>query len=102
MCPGGGWEVAGGTILRLIGNPEELSIRVLATGRDKYTPDRLRKMQQDLDAVYGNADHIRFDSRGMSVCEVTKRIAHIIHFENYREYSLDGRLKFFRDSTSTT
>jgi hypothetical protein len=102
MCPSGRWQVAGGTVLRLIGNPEELSVRLLATGRDKYTPERLRQMQMDLDTVYGTDGYARLDSRGMSICEVTKRVAHIIHFQDYKEYDLDARLKHFGNTPATT
>jgi hypothetical protein len=79
----------------LKGEPSELTIRLLPTGRDAYTSDHLHEMQEKLATIYDCAGVIPLDTRGMSIAEVTKRVAEIIHFHNYEPCLLGDRLRSF-------
>lgn len=96
ICEKGQWSVIDGVVVILRGEPNELAVRLIATGRDDYTSDRLRRMEQDLRAVYKGKGIYAIDTRGMSVSQVTKKIAEVIFFEPYRECQLNRRLKRYR------
>lgn len=96
MCPQDKWEAAEGAVVRMIGNPEELSVRVLATGRDRYDAAKLTRMQEDLEAVYEGEGVVILDTQGMTVRDVTKRVTQVIHLLEYTPYGVNARLKHFR------
>lgn len=85
--------VIDGVVIILQADAAELSIRVLATGRDEYTRRKIERMQEDLRALYKGAGAFPLDTRGMSVADVTRAIAAIIFFDAYREFALHRRLK---------
>lgn len=80
ICPGRKWEVVNGTVMLLRGDPTELSVRALATGRDDYTSEKLVEMQDALELVYTGTGVARIDTRGMSTAEVTRKVAEIVFF----------------------
>ncbi len=88
ICPQEKWEIAEGSVIFLKGEPRELSIRILATGRYDYTPDRLKEMQEDLAEIYKDGEVITLDTHGMSIAEATKQVALLIHFSEYKPCSL--------------
>ena len=75
------------------GDPQDLALRVVLTGRDDYTAERLERMQKDLCRLYRGAGVITIDIRGMAVRDVTKKVAEMIFFDDYREYQLSKKLR---------
>jgi hypothetical protein len=96
ICPGDKWDVAPGTVVFLTADPKELAARVLATGRDEYTEERLRRMEADLSSVYSGRGVRVVDTRGRSIDEVAKTVSEIVHFEEYVPFDFSGRLAEFR------
>ncbi len=95
ICPENKWPIAEGVVILLKGEPSELSVRLLATGRAGYTADRLQKMQDELIAVYSCEGVIPLNTCGMSIPEVTKQVAYIIHFNEYKPCNLGKQFKRF-------
>jgi hypothetical protein len=96
ICPDRKWKIVNGAVVLLKGDPAELSIRNLATGRDEYTPERLAEMQAALDIVYAEDSVFRLETRGMSMPEVTRKVAEIVFFDAYRECDLHSTLEAFQ------
>jgi len=95
LCAGQN-RVIDGVVMLLQADPTELSIRVLATGRDEYTRKKIDRMQDDLRKLYKGLGAFALDTRGMSVADVTKAIAEIIFFQSYEEFALHRRLQRYR------
>ena len=93
LCPGRKWAVESGVVILLTGDPEVLSSRVRATGRDNYSVERLEKLQKDIVELYKGAGVYKVDTKNLSILEVTKRVAEIIHRKKYEPFDLDGQLK---------
>jgi len=93
ICPGGKWEIAEGTVIFLTADPKELAARVLATGRDDYTEDKLRQMEADLRVVYDGPGVRELDTRGRSIAEVARSVSEIIHLQQYEPFNFSARLK---------
>jgi thymidylate kinase len=95
ICPNRKWEVEPGVVILLKGDPEVLSARVRATGRENYSSKKLETMQNDILAIYrGNSVHT-IDTRHLSVLEVTKKVAEIIHRREYQPFNLNQALVDF-------
>ena len=93
ICPKGRWVVNSGTVILLTGHHKDLAARVLGTGRGGYTAEKLKKMEEDLKAVYQLKNIRVIDTSGLSIRDVTKRVAEIIHFEDYTPCNLNEMLK---------
>lgn len=93
ICPRQKWGIVPGAVILFTGDPQDLALRVLLTGRDDYTAERLERMQKDLCRLYRGAGVITIDIRGMAVRDVTKKVAEMIFFDGYREYQLGKRLR---------
>lgn len=102
ICPDRGYEVEEGVVILLLGDPKELSARVRATGRTDYDPTRLRKMQEAMKDIYGpyspNRGVVIIDTTYMSIAELTKRVAEIIHRKEYKPANLMAILKSHESS----
>ena len=84
LCPGhADWKVEGGRIILLEGEPSELALRVIITERKDYTEEKLRDLEERLGMAYGNTGVIRCDTRGLSPSDVARRVAEIVHLEEY-------------------
>ena len=92
LCPEQSWKVVEGAIILLLGDPRELSARVRATGRENYSEDRLKTMQDDLRAVYVGDGVIPIETYGLSSAEVTRRVAEWIHRKPYVPFDLHRAL----------
>jgi len=93
ICPGRtGWNVEEGVVIALQGDPEVLTSRVRATGRTEYTKDRLNKMQQAIDTIYVGEGVKKINTCNLPINEVTKRVAKIIHCDQYVPFDLHGVL----------
>lgn len=99
LCPDDGhgdYGVEKGVVILLLGDPKELSARVRATGRQKYTEKKLDKMQADMKALYGSMPGtITIDTQFMGIAELTKRVAEIIHRQEYVPADLTAKLKSY-------
>jgi hypothetical protein len=98
ICPKHRWGVVKGTVILLTGHNEDLAARVIGTGRGGYTSVKLQKMEDDLKDIYKCPNLRIIDTKGMSIRDVTKRVAEIIHFEEYKPCNLDEMLAAIRDS----
>lgn len=84
ICPGHAtWSVEDGRVILLQGESNELALRMILTQREDYTADKLREMEGRLTKVYGTNGVTRFDSHGLTPSDVARRIAEIIHLEQY-------------------
>jgi hypothetical protein len=84
LCPGkADWRVEDGKVILLQGDHTELALRMIVQEKD-YTSDKLQKMESKLIKAYGKNGVILFDTKGLTISDVTKRIAEIIHIEPYR------------------
>lgn len=93
ICHGSAYPVQEGVVILLLGIPEELSARVRATGRADYTPEKLEKMQQTMKDLYqATPGVVTIDTRYLTIPEVTKRVAQVIHREEYKPVNLMGVL----------
>lgn len=94
ICPDRMWPIEKGVVILLTGNPVELSARVKATGRNDYTAARLSLMQETLLKIYPEMGGVRLiDTVGMSVEEVTRRVAELIFREEYSPSDLHSQLQ---------
>lgn len=84
ICPDKAYKIEDGVVILLLGDPKELSARVRATGRQDYTAEKLEKMQNDMKELYQPIPGtITIDTQFMSISELTKRIAEVIHRHPY-------------------
>jgi broad-specificity NMP kinase len=85
LCPGQcQWEVEDGRVILLSEDGKELALRMVITQRKSYTAEKLEKNEHNLGIVYGTTGVIHFDTRGLSPYDVARRIAEIVHLEDYR------------------
>ncbi|WP_081322062.1 SIR2 family protein [Pseudomonas rhizoryzae] len=96
ICPNdglGSYGIEKGVVILLLGDPKELSARVRATGRSKYTAERLEDMQQQMRELYEPMQGtVTIDTQFMSIAELTKRVAEVIHREKYEPADLTTKL----------
>lgn len=84
ICPGQvQWQVEDGRVILLLGDCSELALRMVITKRNDYTANELSKMEERLGKVYGSNGVTRFDTRGLTPSDVSRRVAEIIHLEQY-------------------
>jgi hypothetical protein len=94
ICPSDAHELEPGVIILLTGIPAELSARVKATGRLEYTARKLEDMQDTMRKIYGgHPGVVTITTDFLSIAELTKRVAQIIHREKYEPADLMAMLK---------
>lgn len=94
MCPAEGLDVEPGVVILLTGIPDELSARVRATGRADYTEDRLDRMQKTMFELYQPIPGVVvIDTRYLTIAEVTKKVAEVIHRHDYVPANLRQELQ---------
>ena len=93
LCPDRRWDVVSGVIILLTGNCTDLATRLIATGRNEYTAPKLEDMQRELLNIYSGTGVEIVDTRGLSVIEVVKRVAQIVHRGRYLPFDLTRALK---------
>ncbi len=85
LCPGKvSWKVENGRVILLQGDAQELELRMIITQRKGYTAEKLEKMEVKLGEVYGSDGVISFDTRGLIPADVARRVAEVIHLEDYK------------------
>lgn len=98
ICPGeAAWKVQNGVVILLTGDPKELEVRLILSGRKEYNADKLDKMEKAMKKIYEIEGVIILDTHGLTIPEVTKRIAEIIHLREYKPCNIHTRLEAFRD-----
>jgi hypothetical protein len=97
ICPEGAWKAQEGTVILLTGDPDELAVRLLLTGRSEHTEDSLKRMQEAMKEIYTGTGVTTVDTHGLTIPEVTKRVAEIIHLREYQPHDIHRRLEAFRD-----
>ena len=94
ICPSEAHELEPGVVILLTGIPEELSARVKATGRLEYTAQKLKDMQETMKEIYaGHPGVVSISTDFLSIPELTKRVAQIIHRDKYEPANLMAMLK---------
>lgn len=85
IVPSFGATLEPGSIILLIGDTKVMSTRLARkTGSAAYTPEYLEKLQDNLKKVYKNKNTHIIDTSRMDLDQVVKRVAHIIHREEYK------------------
>jgi len=87
------YTVMPGKVIFMTGPHKELALRMKITNRVGYTDIKLMEMEQDLLEVYGKDNVILVDTYGLTVEEVVKRIAEIIHFDTYESVDIHNLLE---------
>lgn len=94
-----------GTVLLLLGDPEELLYRAKARNRQTSATNAQMTWQQDaLRRIYSGVDDrvsgtVEIATRGMSVRAVVQHIARIVHLDSYVEADLQARVVGFAEGT---
>ena len=84
ICPSqSDWKVQDGHIIFLKGEYRELFLRLLLSGREQYTPERLKRNEEYLERAYGQQGVTAIDTRGITIPDVAKRVGEVIHLYNY-------------------
>ncbi|MDX9972091.1 MAG: SIR2 family protein [FCB group bacterium] len=76
-------RVASGRVILLTGDCDDLALRLILSKREGYTSDKLKKMEKALKQVYGKDGVVCFDTRGLAPADVVRRVAEIVHLEDY-------------------
>jgi hypothetical protein len=85
-----------GHVILLVGDPKEIKIR--AAVKNKETPEKYTEgMQRALELVYGEDGVSEIDATNMTIRQVVKEIARIVHLRRYSECNLQKRLEDIRD-----
>lgn len=95
VCPDRKLKFEPGTVILFIGDPEIMEARVRATGRETYTRKDLNNMQETLKGLYEDKSLRIIDTRNLSIQEVTKEVAEIVHRAPYKTFDVHGALLRF-------
>lgn len=101
ICVSKDHQIESGVVILLLGNPKELSARVCATGRSDYTEEKLARMQNDMLAIYkGQPGVVVIDTNFLTIPDVTKRVAQVIHRDPYIPADLMNLVKSHQGKSS--
>lgn len=78
------YTVLPGMIFFMTGDFKELSLRMKLTNRPDYNETKLKNMDNDLKEVYGERNLAVIDTTSLSIHEVVKKVAEIIHLGEYK------------------
>jgi predicted ATPase len=79
-------------VILLIADPKEMQIRALARGKD-FSEAALSRQQEELRRTYGDSPGVTIiDTRGLTILQVVRRVAKVIHRDPYFETDLSTRL----------
>ena len=89
-----------GHVVLLVGDPKEIKIR--AATKNKKTPEKYTEgMQKALQVVYGTDGVTTVDVTNMTVRQVVKEVARIIHLGDYSQCNLQKRIEDIQDGVIT-
>lgn len=84
LCPDQApWKVEDGRVILLQGEGRELALRMIIMQREDYTAEKLTDMEARLAKAYGSNGVISFDTRGLTPADVARRVAEIVHLDQY-------------------
>jgi hypothetical protein len=89
-------KVYPGHVIFLAGDPKEIKIRADLKHREageKY----IIGMQRALEIVYGKDGVTKVDANGLTIAQVIKEVARLVHLGEYSECNLHKRLEDIRD-----
>ena len=88
-----------GRVLLLVGDTKEISTRLLLRGEvgRRSNPDYLGEQQEKLKSIYCVDGVQQVDTTNLTLLELVKKIARIIHREDYRELDLEALLQSIQD-----
>lgn len=79
-------------VILLLADPREMEIRAATRGKS-FSETSLRKQQEALVGIYGSSPGVTVvDTRGLTLQQVVRRVANIIHRNSYDELNLSTRL----------
>ena len=85
-------------IVLLLADPKEMEIRAKARGKE-FDAAALGRQEKDLTFVYGTGAGVTVvDTRGLTVSEIVKRVARVIHNNLYDEVNLTERMELLEES----
>ena len=84
--------VHGGKVILLLGDPKEMAIRVKSRNK-RTTPKYTDELQQAMKSLYRSGQGVNhLDVVGDTVNEVVKKVARIVHLDDYQECNLQNVL----------
>lgn len=92
IAPNYGKPLEPGSIILLTGDPQEIHFRLTRkTGSTTYSAEDLEKMQRNLEEIYKDKNTQIIDTRHMTLDQVVKKVAHVIHGEEYKAITLSRK-----------
>ncbi len=86
-------EIVPAHVILLSADPKEMEIRATSAGK-VFDAITLKEQEQLLRNAYGNGPGVTvIDTRGMSLQDVVKRVAKVIHGNSYEEVNLTDRIE---------
>jgi broad-specificity NMP kinase len=86
-----------GHVILLLGESRELSVRLECRGKEASV-DYIKTLQEDTQRVYDHPGVTILSTTEMSIMEVVKAVARIIHLQDYEECNLQELLQKFSQS----
>jgi predicted ATPase len=84
-------QIQSGHVILLCGDEHIISVR-LASRHKEGSAEYLKHMNERLEKMYNGSGCTELDIRSMSIPEMVKRIAHIVHLVEYSEVNLQQNL----------
>lgn len=91
-------DIVKGHIILLIDDPIILEMRVIGGPKEEYTEKALKVLQDNIKNIYDIEQVSVLDARYMSSHEIIKRVAKIIHTEEYNEIDIKKRLEEIKNN----
>ncbi len=92
-------KIVRGHVILLLDDPAILEMRLIA-GPKEYTEERLKRLQDDIKKVYNFKDVSKIDAKYMTKHEIIKRVAKIIHAEEYKEINIQNKIEEIKNDKS--
>lgn len=88
-----------GRVLLLVGDTKEIATRLFLRGQvgRKSSPKYLDDQQEKLKSIYCVDEVQKVDTYNLTLLELVKKIARIIHREDYKEVNLEALLQSIQD-----
>lgn len=92
-------KLRSGRVLLLVGDTKEIATRLFLRGEAgrKSSPEYLNKQQEKLKSIYCVDEVQKVETYNLTLLELVKKIARIIHRENYKEVNLESLLQSIQD-----
>ncbi|MGA9350331.1 MAG: SIR2 family protein, partial [Anaerolineae bacterium] len=94
-------KIQAGHVILLRGDEKVMAAR-LRVGHKRGSPEYLAELHKSFQKIYSRPGTTELDTRGLSIHEVVKRVAHIIHMQDYQEADLHGILLKTKDTNTVS